>query len=134
MRAWTLSTVISSDMKQTHLVSRTTDPGLLSRGREDPGPSPPQMSNKVGPGSPPDQVRGRPGHENASRCDNHLADHLTILDQTQPLARLLERQHLVDHWLHLALLDQLHQTLQVLVVEAVRADDLELEAPHVAQV
>src|SRR5262249_6152122 len=27
-----------------------------------------------------------------SGCDNHLADHLTVLDQPQPLARLTERQ------------------------------------------
>src|SRR5215471_19718434 len=72
--------------------------------------------------------------EFASRCDNHLPDHLAVLDQPQALARLTERQHLVDHRLHLALLDQIHQAFQVLVVEAVRADDLELEAPDVAQV
>src|SRR5437867_3409376 len=66
--------------------------------------------------------------------DNHFTNHLAVLDQPQPLAGLIERQHLVDHWLHLALLDQIHQALQVLVVEAVRADDLELEAPDVAQI
>src|SRR5437660_11690061 len=64
---------------------------------------------------------------------HHLADDLAVLDQPQPFARLLERQHLVDHRLHLALLDQLHQASQVLVVEAVRADQLELSAPDVCQ-
>src|SRR5262245_29644812 len=69
-----------------------------------------------------------------SGSDNHLPDHLAVLDQPQSFARLTERQHLVDHRLHLALLDQIHQALQVLVIEAVRADDLELEAPDVAQI
>src|SRR5205085_11000496 len=77
----------------------------------------------------------RPARHGAnSRRDHDLADDGAVLDQAQPFARLLERQHLVDHRLHSAAADQLHQPLEIVVVEAVRADDLELEAPHVAQI
>ena len=40
-----------------------------------------------------------------SRRHHHFADHLAVLDQSKPFARLFERQHLVDHGLDLALLD-----------------------------
>src|ERR1700716_2636303 len=70
----------------------------------------------------------------ASWRDHDLADDLAILDETEPLARLLQRQHLVDDRPHLPLCDELHQRLQIVVVEAVRAEDFELEAPDVAQV
>src|SRR5712671_314877 len=129
MRACTLSTVISSDMN--HLVSRATDPGPLEPGEGDPGPILFAANSMLGPGSGATRSAGT---RVTSRRHHHLADDLAILDQPQALTRLLERQHLVDHRLHLALLDQVHQALEVLVVEAVRADDLELEAPHITQV
>src|SRR6266576_84700 len=69
-----------------------------------------------------------------SRRDHDLANDLAVLDQTHALARLFERQHLVDHRLDLAGTDEVHQPLEVVVVEAVRANDLEFEAPDVAQV
>src|ERR1700687_3216817 len=69
-----------------------------------------------------------------SRRDHDLADDLAVLDEAQALARLFERQHLVDHRLHLAVRDELHQRLQVFVVKAVGADDLQFEAPDIAQV
>src|SRR5262245_56641386 len=103
-------------------MSRATDPGLLSRATRPRTQIVPILSWV--PGLTP--LARDASH---SRRHHHLADDLAILDQPQALARLLERQHLVDHRLHLALLDQIHQTLQVLVIEAVRADDLELEAP-----
>src|SRR5712691_12937779 len=69
-----------------------------------------------------------------SRRDHDLADDLAVLDQPQPLARLIERQHLVDHRLELAVGDEPHQRLEIVVVETVLSYDLELEAPDVAQV
>src|SRR5262252_4227428 len=131
MSCCTRSTVISSAMK-TAPNSRSSWPGL-SR------PSTSYLQERRGcPRHKRVHARLRRamrGHDGfASRRHHHLADHLAILDQPQALARLTERQHLVDHRLHLALLDQIHQAFQVLVVEAVRADDLELEAPDVAQV
>src|SRR5258705_5805150 len=81
-----------------------------------------------------DRMRLHPSYATSLRSDHDLADDLAILDEAQALARLLERQDLVDHRLHLAFGDELHQCLQALVVEAVGADDLQLEAPDVAQV
>src|SRR5262245_17516034 len=69
-----------------------------------------------------------------SRSDNDLPEDLAVLDQPEPLGRFFERQHVVYDRLHAAFPDQAHQRLQVVVVEAVRADDLQLEAPDVAQV
>src|SRR5665213_1674369 len=78
---------------------------------------------------------GRRRHVPAqSRCDHDLAEDLAVLDQAQAVARLRERQHLVDYRLDPAAVDQRHQRRQVVVVEAVRPDHIELEAPDVAQV
>src|SRR5262245_22475450 len=74
------------------------------------------------------------GRWHASRRHHHLADHLAILDEAEAFARLFEGKHLVDHRLYLPLLDHGHQPGQIVVVEAVRAFDLDLEAPDVAQV
>src|SRR5271166_4137831 len=75
-----------------------------------------------------------PQGEANSRHDHDLADDLAVLNQPQSLPRRFERQHLVDHRTYLVLRDELHQRLQVLVIEAVGADDLELEAPDIAQI
>ena len=69
-----------------------------------------------------------------SRRHDDFADDFAVLDQPQAFGGLFEREHLVDHRLHAALRDQLHQALEIVVVEAVGADDLELETPDVAQV
>src|SRR5262249_47202088 len=81
--------------------------------------------------------RGRataPSFECALRHDDDLAEDLAILDQAQALGGLFERQDLVDHRLHLAVRDQLHQSLEIVVVEAVRANDLQLKSPHITKV
>src|SRR6266566_2280551 len=70
----------------------------------------------------------------ASWRHHHFADHFAVADQAQALGGLFEREHLLDQRAHLALRDHVHQRRQILVVEAVRADDLQLEAPHVAQI
>src|SRR3954465_6392254 len=69
-----------------------------------------------------------------SRRHRHLAKNLAVLDEAKPFGRLLERQHLVDHRLYLALLDQFHQGGEIVVIEAVRALDIDLETPNVAQI
>src|SRR3954454_2246060 len=69
-----------------------------------------------------------------SRRHHHFAENLTILDEAKPFGGLFERQHLVDHRLDLALLDQFHQRRQIVIIEAIRTLDLDLEAPDVAQV
>src|SRR5213078_3424296 len=63
-----------------------------------------------------------------------LADNLALRDQPQAFPRLIERQHLVDHRAYLALRNELHQGLEIVVVEAVGAHYVELEAPDVAQI
>src|SRR5262249_14845043 len=73
-------------------------------------------------------------NHSASRRDDDLSEHLAILDQAQALGGLFERQHFVDHRLHLALRDKLHQPLEIVVIEAVGADDLQLEGPDITQV
>src|SRR5215472_6799408 len=70
----------------------------------------------------------------ALRRDHDLADHLAVLDQPQAFLCLIEREHPVDHRLDLARRDEVHQALEIVVIEAVRANDLELEAPHIAQI
>src|SRR5258708_39129724 len=79
-------------------------------------------------------IRLCPPYARASRRHDDLAEHLAILDQAQALGGLVERQHLVDHRLHLALGDERHQPLEIVVIEAVGADDLQLESPHVTKV
>src|SRR5205823_14596221 len=69
-----------------------------------------------------------------SRRDHDLADDCAVLDEAQAFARLIERQHLVDHRLHLSGADEFHEPLEILIIKTVRAHDFELEAPHVAQI
>src|SRR5262245_55384585 len=68
------------------------------------------------------------------RRHNNLAEDLAAFDHAQAFNSVLEREHLIDDGFHCALLDKVHQGLQVVVVEAVGADDLQLEAPHVSQI
>src|SRR5438093_4246115 len=68
------------------------------------------------------------------RGDDDLSEHFPALDHAQTIDRPLERERAMDDGLHFALLDKIHQRLQIVVVEAVRTDDLYFEAPDVAQV
>src|SRR6056297_3870465 len=69
-----------------------------------------------------------------SGCDHDLAHDLAVTDQAKAFGGPFQRNDLVDHGLERALLDHVHQGREVVVVEAVRANDLELEAPDIAQV
>src|SRR5438477_10492604 len=68
------------------------------------------------------------------RCDNNLPEDFAVFDHAQALNGTLEGEHLIDDGFHGPLLDELHQRLQVVIVEAVRADDLQFEAPDVSQI
>src|SRR5215470_6436459 len=70
----------------------------------------------------------------ALRRHNNLAKHLPFFDHPQAFNCMLERENLIDNRFHCALLDELHQRLQVVIIEAVRADDLQFEAPDVSQI
>src|ERR1700759_1166073 len=64
--------------------------------------------------SPPEAGEGDASSLRSRRHDD-LADDLAVLDQAQSLDCLGEREGLVDDRLHLALRDQLHEALEVLV-------------------
>ena len=68
------------------------------------------------------------------RCDNNLPEDFPVFDHAQALNGTLEREYLIDDRFHGGILDELHQRLQIVIVEAVRAGDLQLEAPDVAQI
>src|SRR5579872_4461566 len=68
------------------------------------------------------------------RHDHDLADDLAILDEAQSFGGLLERQHLVDYRLDLLLRDHLHEIGEIVLIEAVGTDDLEFEAPDIAEI
>src|SRR5665647_2253856 len=69
-----------------------------------------------------------------SRSDHYLAQDLPVLNQPQAFDCLIERKNLVDNRLEFLLRNQAHQIGKIVVVEAVRTDDLQFETPDVAQV
>jgi hypothetical protein len=69
-----------------------------------------------------------------SRLDDHLADDLALLEQTQTLARLFQGEHAVDDGAELSIADHLEEHLEVGARPAVGSEDLELVRPDVAAV
>ena len=74
-----------------------------------------------------------PSHR-SSRRDDDFADYLAILDEAQGLAGLGERQDAIDDRVELVAVDQSKERLDVLAHPAVRAQDLQLIGPDVADV
>src|SRR5467141_5359912 len=68
------------------------------------------------------------------RDDDDLSEHFAVLDHAKAIDGPLQRKRAINDGLHFALLDEIHQRRQIVVVEAVGTDDLYFEAPDVAQV
>src|ERR1700722_11336328 len=84
--------------------------------------------------SPPSPRQNASGRSDISGHHDDLADDFTVLDETQTFRRLIEGQNLIDDRLEFLLNDHLHEVGQVFLIEAVRADHLQFEAPYIAQI
>ena len=66
----------------------------------------------------------RPRLQYILRRDNNLTENLAVFDQAETFDRALQGKHLIDDGFHGALLDEPQERLDVVVIEAVRADNL----------
>src|SRR5262249_60788027 len=69
-----------------------------------------------------------------SRPHDDLAEHFPILEETEGLVHLLERELAIDDGGELPRADHGDEGVEVLAHPAVRAEDLQLEGPDVAEV
>src|SRR6516164_3059509 len=65
---------------------------------------------------------------------NYLAEHNSILQQSESLVHLWQRQGAIDDWLEFPRADEIQQRSQILTHPAIGTEDIELERPDVAQI
>src|SRR5215831_11387108 len=65
---------------------------------------------------------------------NYLAKHNAILQQSESLVRLWQRQCAIDDWLEFTRADEVQQRGQILTHPTIGTEDIELERPDVAQI